>query len=274
MFAERWEDRDRPLLVVGIRTSGSYMAPLYAAGLKALGYRSVQTLTMRPWHPWLRRERRLVSELVRRDGLVLLADDPPYSGASFASCATELERLGVPHASLILLLQLFGPGTSLPAALDGYEAVVVPWENWTIHEQLAESAVQETLSEILVGRTIQERPSRFVVGAVERVQRIADWSSLRRRHVSARSSVLRRHISALFSVTVTDDSSGEQADHLVFVKGVGLGYFGRHSLEVARRLGSFAPEIYGVRDGLLFRPWSPDEWFPPVLAPILVCGSA
>src|SRR5262249_44061646 len=38
LFAERWPDRDRPLVVIGLRTSGSYLAPLQAAYLSGLGY--------------------------------------------------------------------------------------------------------------------------------------------------------------------------------------------------------------------------------------------
>jgi hypothetical protein len=42
----------RPVLVVGVRTSGSYLAPLVAAALHALGAEAV-TITARPGHPLL-----------------------------------------------------------------------------------------------------------------------------------------------------------------------------------------------------------------------------
>src|SRR5262249_44926445 len=47
-FAQRWPDRARPAIVIGLRTSGSYLAPLCAAFLRASGFEKVQTLTVRP----------------------------------------------------------------------------------------------------------------------------------------------------------------------------------------------------------------------------------
>ncbi len=47
-FAVAHPDRLQPLLIIGIRTSGSYLAPLYAAYLRADGYGEVSTITMRP----------------------------------------------------------------------------------------------------------------------------------------------------------------------------------------------------------------------------------
>src|SRR5205807_4612863 len=43
----------------------------------------------------------------------------------------------------------------------------------------------------------------------------------------------------------------------VFVKGVGLGYFGEHSLAVVPSLRDFLPQVYGVRAGLMYRDWLP-----------------
>ena len=40
-FATKWPDRDRLITVVGIRTSGSYLGPLYTAVLKSQGYNNV-----------------------------------------------------------------------------------------------------------------------------------------------------------------------------------------------------------------------------------------
>jgi hypothetical protein len=45
---ERWADRNRPLLVTGVRTSGSYLAPLVAAALRARGRGDAHVLTLRP----------------------------------------------------------------------------------------------------------------------------------------------------------------------------------------------------------------------------------
>jgi hypothetical protein len=45
----------------------------------------------------------------------------------------------------------------------------------------------------------------------------------------------------------------------VLARGTGLGYLGRHALAVAERLEDFVPAVHGLRDGVLYREWLPDE---------------
>ena len=53
-FMARYPERRGPLCVVGVRTSGSYLAPLHAAAFRACGESSVDVLTYRPGRPFLR----------------------------------------------------------------------------------------------------------------------------------------------------------------------------------------------------------------------------
>jgi hydroxymethylpyrimidine pyrophosphatase-like HAD family hydrolase len=48
-------------------------------------------------------------------------------------------------------------------------------------------------------------------------------------------------------------------DRFVYAKGVGLGYMGDHSLAVARALEDRVPHVFGVRDGVLYREWLPEQ---------------
>jgi hydroxymethylpyrimidine pyrophosphatase-like HAD family hydrolase len=237
-FAHRWPDRRRPLVVVGLRTSGSYLAPLCAAYLKAHGYQDVRVLTIRPGRRLLKPERALLQAVSRRGGLALLTDDPPGSGGSLAQAADDLERVGVPSRSIVLLLQLFGSRDSLPSRLHRYAAVLLPWEEWTIHEHLAPAAVQSALADLLT-------PAR-TVRAIERLP-------------LPPRTLVRGHARALYQVQLVDRASGRHWAQRIFVTGAGLGYFGAHALAVARALRGFVPEVYGVRAGLLYRAWLPEE---------------
>src|SRR5207245_4153546 len=147
-FALRWPDRARPLAIVGVRTSGSYLAPLCAAALRRRGYADVRTLTIRPGHRLLAPERAVLREVAGRDGLVLLTDDPPASGDSLARALVDLRRAGVPAARVVLLLQLFGAADALPPSLRGQAAVLLPWDEWAVHRRLIPAAVRSTLAEI------------------------------------------------------------------------------------------------------------------------------
>ena len=242
-FAQRWPDRRRPLLLVGVRTSGSYLAPLHAAFLKAHGYQDVRVITVRP-DRWLwRSERAVLQRTVKRRGLVLLVDDPPVSGGSLVDVAKTLERAGVPGPSIILLLQLFGAREDLPAKLQRYAAVLLPWDEWAIHAQLAPPAIQAALSKLL-------GPAQGVEAVARLPLPPAQWE--------------RAHTHALYQVSLIDQASGRRHDEAIYVRGAGLGYFGEHTLALGRALGPLVSRIHGVRAGLVYRAWQPEgQRLPP-----------
>jgi hypothetical protein len=194
-----------PLLVVGLRTSGSYLAPLYVAYLQALGFQSVASCTLRPGRRLLSHERAALRRVTRAGGRVLLVDDPPVSGGSLAEAAAELELLGVPRASLVLLLQVFGSSGRLPERLSAYSAVVLPFKEWTVHERLRPAAVARTLADLL-------GPG---VGV----------SSLEPMHDGPTGSG-RGHVRAVYRADLIDKATGGRREQLIAVEGTGLGYFG------------------------------------------------
>jgi hydroxymethylpyrimidine pyrophosphatase-like HAD family hydrolase len=256
LLAAEFPDRQTPILVVGVRTSGSYLAPLQSAMLEGNGYSHVACMTVRPGHELLAHEAERITSTARAGGLVCLVDDPPRTGLQLAAASETLLSLGVPPQSLVLLVQLFGPPTSLPAPLRKYQSIVLPWERWSVREKLSEEAVLETLRRLLRGRTILRatgtRWREVVVGAIDEVKNLPGpvTGGLPRRG----------HVGAVFRARLVDQRSGEQVDHEVYVQGVGLGYLGRHTLAVSSRVGAFLPQIYGLEDGLLYRAWLPNEW--------------
>jgi hydroxymethylpyrimidine pyrophosphatase-like HAD family hydrolase len=193
---------------------------------------------MRPGRRLLKPEHALLQAVSRRGGLALLTDDPPVSGGSLAQAAEDLERVGVPAQAIVLLLQLFGSRDSLPPRLQRYAAVLLPWEEWAIHEQLAPAAVQSALADLLA-------PARTV-------------SAIKRLPLPPRT-VARGHAHALYLVQLVDRASGNKREQKIFVTGAGLGYFGEHALAVAHALRGFVPEVYGFKAGLVYRAWLPEE---------------
>jgi len=237
-FAASRPDRRQPLMVVGIRTSGSYLAPIYAAYLRGEGYAHVDVMTMRPGRPPHSSDRDRLRSVVARSGVVLVCDDPPGTGASIARVATELEGLGVPHASIVCLLALFGRPDELPATLRDYGSVLLGVDDWSIHRRMDAASVRDAVDRLF-------GPSRSVLTA-ERI---------RERHPRAG----RGHLRAVFRLTVDDAHTGIRTEEYVSVEGVGLGYFGNHAIAVAGAVGEFLPEVIGVDDGLLFRTWMPES---------------
>ncbi len=237
-FAQARPDRQRPLVVVGIRTSGSYLAPLVAAFLRACDYHDVAVLTVRPEERLLGSRRATLGRVMRSHGLVLLTDDPPNSGMSLATVAAQLRQLGLPAQSIVLLLQLFDTLDTLPDPLQGYQSVLLPEQQWSVQERLSQPAVAATLAEML--------GSAVAVTEIERL-------------FLPPRSLVRGHLRARYLVRIVDRRTGQQSEQQIYVKGVGLGYFGEHSLAVTRQLPEFTPPTFGFSHGLLYRAWLPEE---------------
>jgi hypothetical protein len=229
-------ERSRPLIVAGVRSSGSYLAPLCVALLRSEGYADVQLLTLRPEHQLERAERRLVRRLSRRRGLVVVVDDPPGSGRSVASAAGQIARCGLPRTSIVLMLPLFGGRDQLPQTLRGHASFLLPSDEWAINAKLAPAAVRDALERLA--------PPGVRVTAVEPAP-LADrpWR--------------RSHERRLFRVTLAEEERTRTVSLLA--EGVGIGYFGEHALTIARSLHEHVPEVFGLAGGCLFRTWLPDE---------------
>jgi hydroxymethylpyrimidine pyrophosphatase-like HAD family hydrolase len=227
----------RPMLVVGVRTSGSYLAPLLAAFLRARGHPAARAITLRPRHALLAQERALVSATARAGGDVLVTDDPPVTGASLAQAAETLERSGVAPERIVMAIGLMQK--SPPAsAIERYRMVSLAPGEWTVDPWFRRDAVCAMLGSLLTGE--------LEVEAVE--PRALPSSPLDRGH--------RR---SLWHVRGRDSDTGAARELDVLVAGVGLAYLGGQALEVASKLSAFSPRVLGLRQGLLYREWLASE---------------
>ncbi|MFZ0217215.1 MAG: HAD hydrolase family protein [Candidatus Dormiibacterota bacterium] len=231
--AARWPGR--PLLILGVRTSGSYLGPLLGAALTALGETPVATMTIRPGQRWLRSERDGLRRAAAAGAVVLVVDDPPRSWGSVVQAVLAVTAFGFPAARVAIVLQTVPSTAPVPPALADHPRLLLPWHDWAIHRQLTPRAVGDTLRQLL-----QDRSS---VRDVARIPLDGDMAGRR------------GHVRALYQVDL--EEGGVAQRRLVYVKGVGLGYLGQHSAAVAGTLGRFLVPVHGVRDGLLYRDWHP-----------------
>lgn len=234
MFAARHANRARPLLVAGVRTSGSYFGPLCTAALRALGYGCVAPLTIRPGFPLDRRERALVRATAERDGLILVIDDPPGSGGSLERSAEMICRIGPRRNAVIILAPVFGDGAEPPPRLTGWETILLPQPVWAIQTLLAPAALAQTLKDFLAPEAASLRVDALPLTA---------------------EAVDRGHARAVFRVS----ADGNPAWRLIAAEGAGLGYFGEQALAVARALPEHVPAVHGLRDGIMVRDWLSED---------------
>jgi hypothetical protein len=235
-LARRYRVGQVPLCVLGVRTSGSYLAPLHVAALRAAGASRAEMLTYRPGRPFLGWERRRMTEVARRGGLMLITDDPPGTGTSLAAAARAAARAGFPDSAIILVFSSFGSGDDVPGRLSRWPAVVQPWSEWSVHGRLGAGPVRRALAELTgAGTEIGEvRPLGPPPQAGDR-----------------------GHVRARFAVRMTDRRTGQAAERAILAEGAGLGYLGRQGIAVARALPGYVPHVYGFADGLLYRDWLP-----------------
>jgi hypothetical protein len=239
-FREQYPDAGVPLCVVGVRTSGCYLAPLYAAALGG-STGQVPVLTYRPGRPFLPGERAVLRATAAAGGLALVTDDPPGAGTAFAATARAVSAAGVPDPRIVLLLPLFGPATDLPARLQRWPAVIQPWAEWSVHTRLSAGPVGRALA-TLAG------PGTTVVG----VEPLGPGPSAGERG----------HVRARFRVQLAGHGTGAETTAEVLAEGAGLGYLGRQGAVVANALPGQVPHVYGFADGFLYRDWLPGDHRP------------
>ena len=213
-----------PVVVVGIRTSGSYMAPLCAGWLRAAGW-PAHHVTVRETGPAVWLERGAWASSSSAD--VLLVDDPPVTGGAHASTAALLVQAGVDLARLTLLVPRIWEEQpeEVSAAFAGYQTVELRPSELHLRRQL----VGEEIAEWVGGLSGKRRSAR-PLWSLDEVTEVA------RRH----------HLKQLFEVR----GSGR-----VLVKGVGLGWFGFPARQAAERLQGWVPKPLGSRPGLLASCW-------------------
>ncbi len=221
LFTERFEDRNRSLTVLGIRTSGSYLAPFYTAYLRLAGFVDVETASIRPKVPLFGFEQRL---LKRRShtGLVILVDDPPVTGNAQVQVIRALEALGIGRKKIIPLIlkdpdaPLFRDRqkTKVKNSLTKMNAIILSMKDWRIQKVLDNPNESMEVLPFSTARTGKCRMSRC--------------------HLKVRQA--------------EPDNAGQ------VIKGTGIGWFEDHVHETVEVLKAFVPRST-TKEGYLVMEW-------------------
>jgi hypothetical protein len=224
-FAQRHPDRDAAVLVLGVRTSGAYLAPLIAASLRTRGFRGVAA-TMRPGGP-LPLGALAAARGGPNPGWVLVVDDPPSSGASMAKAVAAVRRRGFAGAQVVALYASFADEAARALPRD-VPRIVLGAKDWHIRTLLGARSVGELVREAFAGHDILEV--------------VSDDPGLpcRAGHLGVRASVWLRGEAGVRRLDLR-------------AEGVGTGYLGRHALDVAASLPGIAPRVHALRDGVMLR---------------------
>ncbi len=222
------------VLVTGVRTSGSYMAPLCAGWLRAHGFEADYT-TLRPKAPHVWSERSAIREAC--PDAVLIVDDPPMTGSAFVMTALRLERCGIPRSRITFLVPL-SPENALDSdararGFDRYYRVELPAAETAVRRRLGGEEIREWL------RTVTGSPGAPVISV---------WDA---KEVDRQAQ--RRHVKQLFEV----GGYGR-----VLVKGVGAAWFADPAVVAASALRGRTVSVLGFWKGLMAMRWERGEGAP------------
>ncbi len=250
-FVAAFPDRERPILVLGLRTAGSYFAPLVCASLRLRGYHGVEAATLRPkkgMAPW---EAKALARCAARHGLAVVVDEPANTGATLVRTSELLGQAGVPPQNTVLLLPVH------PTRRDWNEAneclpllrntlITLQPEQWHKHRRLDPEPIARQVQEYFEARgytEVEVWPSREAERFNQRLQRLSEEK-------------FHSRLKRVYEVRLRD-GNGRSETRFVLAKSVGWGWLGYHAFLAAERLAEFVPPLLGLRNGILYLEWLP-----------------
>jgi hypothetical protein len=103
-YVERFPDRTQAILLVGLRTSGSYFAPLLRALFEAKGYEKVALITLVPGKGAGRWEGKELKRCAGQGYTAVIVDDPPHTGGTILTAFEIARRAGFAPGKLRALV--------------------------------------------------------------------------------------------------------------------------------------------------------------------------
>lgn len=247
-FVTRFPERLQPVLVLGLRTAGSYFAPLLCAFLRAEGYREVACLTLSPIKGPGARERSELKHCARGGYTAVILDDPPHTGDTIVRAADLAVQAGFPRGRVAALVPTHPARLDWgkPLALSDTVLLSLEPEEWHKQRLLDVKAVESRLTEYF--RRQNYSTVRLIASAAAEQYNA---------QVQSHPENLRRtRIKRVYEVCLLTPQ-GDVETRYVLAKSVGWGWLSYHAFLAGHRLAGFVPPVLGLRDGILYSEWLP-----------------
>ncbi|MHB9155499.1 MAG: HAD hydrolase family protein, partial [Endomicrobiales bacterium] len=246
-FADDRGNRYYPVVIVGLRTSGAYLAPLAHAYLQSAGFSIVDSVTVRPGSCISSVEEEVIRKGIAQNAEFFIVSEPPRSGHSMAKLLKALGERGVAGNRISAAFPAY-PGNdrwkqnAWAAQLHGVRVYCLPWNRWYLTEYLKADNVKKILREYF---------------AAQDLQLISVEESVRNKCIDNRFGKPERigwRLKQSYKVKLWD-REGREHHREVLAKSVGWGWLGYHAYIQADRLKGFVPPLLGLRSGLIFMDW-------------------
>lgn len=259
-FVDRFPESGRPAIVLGLRTAGSFLAPLLCAYLRTC-FPAVDWIAARPKKGLASWERAALQKAAGRRARVLVIDESIHSGQTLVSAIVLLRRVGFKDDDIVVL------NPAEPAFPDWKDSQVFQClpKIHTITLEPEERYKQRILDSHAVDALLGEyfsaqgfKDARIVYDPkVEALN--SGWRTTPPERVDVR-------LKRLYAVLVRN-TAGRSEIRYVLAKSVGWGWLGYHAFHAGQSLAELVPPVLGLRKGILYTEWLLEGQNTPAAVP-------
>lgn len=249
MFFEKFSDLNRPILIIGLRTAGSYFAPVLSAYLVNRGFKDFEVLTLRPKRGASPEEMSKLKHYAYKAGMAVLIDEPVYQGVTLTKCVKILKKSGFKNENVVALFPLHPMArdwqrTDASIALKGCDVITLEPEETFKYKCFEIDRVESRLREYFSEQEWQ----RIEIASSYKERKINEWIE------KTSDEKFHTRMKRVYEVNLTNSES-VTVTRYILAKSVGWGWFGYSVFFAAKTLEKFIPRVLGLRDGIMYMEW-------------------
>jgi hydroxymethylpyrimidine pyrophosphatase-like HAD family hydrolase len=234
---------------MGLRTAGSYFAPLLRSYLESQNYSDVDSLTLRPKTGASKGEMIALARCAAKRGTLVIIDEPVGNGDTLLKAVQLAQRSSVERQKMVILVPIHPSNRHYKSRtgyrlLSGISIFTLEPEEWHKYDRL-DAATEDFVKEYFqaVGLSVRSVSARGP---------LADRFN---EHLDAVSDIKgHTRLKRVYEVRVSSDS-GREGTRYVLAKSVGWGWLSYHAFLAGERLAQFVTPLLGLRNGILYTEW-------------------
>jgi hydroxymethylpyrimidine pyrophosphatase-like HAD family hydrolase len=249
-FSSIFPEREGPAIVIGLRTAGSFLAPLLCAYLRSQ-QREADWIAVRPRKALARWEQSALQRAAQRKARALIIDESIHSGQTLALAIELFRKAGFGDEDIVVLNPVepaFPRWRNSPTFESLQKITILTLEP---HERSKQRLLESDAVDRVLGDYFKARGYVNVRVAPVRDPLIRELNRKWQTQVPERVDV---RLKRLYEVCLQDAAGHSEIRH-VLAKSVGCGWLSYHAFLAGQKLADHAPPILGLRDGILYTEW-------------------